>query len=248
VDSFTARGVILHSREYKEKDRLVSFLTSDRGLITVLAKGSAKLGSRNAYVSVPFMVCDFVITSSHGFYYLKDGSIVENNSSIMGNLEALTVASHFADCLNDASLQSDNSREAYELAVYAFYCLAQDTAHYRLICAAFNWRLLTILGFTVNYGVAPEDRSQYCVSMSDGRITRADGLGKAAASSPVLNGVSLRLLDYFASCPLNRLFVVKTSDRVTDEVFGFSVQYLSLHFDKEYTVLSVLNDIGGVND
>ena len=94
MDSFTARGVILHSREYKEKDRLVSFLTSDRGLITVLAKGSAKLGSRNAYVSVPFMVCDFVITSSHGFYYLKDGSIVENNSSIMGNLEALTVASH----------------------------------------------------------------------------------------------------------------------------------------------------------
>ena len=93
MDPVNCRGIILGSREYKEKDRLVSVLTPEMGLITVCAKGTAKPGSRNAFASVPFMIVDLVLTTSHGYYYLKDGSVVENNSGIMNNLEAMTVAS-----------------------------------------------------------------------------------------------------------------------------------------------------------
>ena len=41
MDPVNCRGIILGSREYKEKDRLVSVLTPEMGLITVCAKGSA---------------------------------------------------------------------------------------------------------------------------------------------------------------------------------------------------------------
>ena len=41
MDPFNCRGLIIRSSEYKEKDRLLSVLTADRGLITVCAKGVA---------------------------------------------------------------------------------------------------------------------------------------------------------------------------------------------------------------
>ena len=45
MDPFNCRGLIIRSNEYKDKDRLLSVLTADRGLITICAKGVAKPGS-----------------------------------------------------------------------------------------------------------------------------------------------------------------------------------------------------------
>ena len=99
MDPFNCRGLIIRSAEYKEKDRLLSVLTSDRGLITICAKGVAKPGSSLGFVSMPYMLCDFVVTVSHGYYYLKDASIIESNSKIMESLEQMTVAAHISSCL-----------------------------------------------------------------------------------------------------------------------------------------------------
>ena len=126
MDPFNCRGLIIRSNEYKDKDRLLSVLTSDRGLITICAKGVAKPGSSLGAVSMPYMLCDFVVTVSHGYYYLKDVSIIESNSGIMESLEQMTVAAHISSCLMDCTLQSENSKEAYELAVYAYYMLANN--------------------------------------------------------------------------------------------------------------------------
>ena len=94
MDPFNCRGLIIKSDDYKEKDRLLSVLTSDRGLITICAKGVAKPGSSLGFVSMPYMLCDFVVSVSHGYYYLKDASIIESNSGIMESLEQMTVAAH----------------------------------------------------------------------------------------------------------------------------------------------------------
>ena len=93
MDPFNCRGLIIRTNDYKEKDRLLSVLTSDRGLITICAKGVAKPGSSLGFVSMPYMLCDFVVTVSHGYYYLKDASIIESNSKIMESLEQMNIAS-----------------------------------------------------------------------------------------------------------------------------------------------------------
>ena len=138
MDPFNCRGLIIKSDDYKEKDRLLSVLTSDRGLITICAKGVSKPGSSLGFVSMPYMLCDFVVSVSHGYYYLKDASIIESNSKIMDSLEQMTVAAHISALLVDCTLQSENAREAYELAAYAYYMLANNKDKYLLIYSACN--------------------------------------------------------------------------------------------------------------
>lgn len=241
MDPFNCRGLIIRSAEYKEKDRLLSVLTSDRGLITICAKGVAKPGSSLGFVSMPYMLCDFVVTVSHGYYYLKDASIIESNSKIMESLEQMTVAAHISACLMDCTLQSENSKEAYELAVYAYYMLANNKGKYLLIYSAFNWRLLTIAGFTVLYDTEDpliKTGNKYMLNISGG-----EGVGGNKAFNRLLDEPSVRALNYFASCDLKKLFTA-TADRKTEiELKDFTTDYLSIHFDKIYDTLQILNTL-----
>ena len=242
MDPFNCRGLIIRSSEYKEKDRLLSVLTSDRGLITICAKGVAKPGSSMGYVSMPYMLCDFVVSVSHGYYYLKDASIIESNSGIMESLEQITVAAHISSCLMDCTLQSENSKEAYELAVYAYYNLANNREKYLLIYSAFNWRMLTIAGLTVKYDLtepayrASEDKpNRYLIDIS------GSSGGQNKNFNRLLEEPSVRALNYFSTCDLNRLFTSSADRKTEKELKDFTTDYLSMHFEKNYDSLAVLN-------
>ena len=242
MDPFNCRGLIIRSSEYKEKDRLLSVLTADRGLITICAKGVSKPGSSMGCFSMPYMLCDFVVTISHGYYYLKDASIIESNSKIMDSLEQMTVAAHISSCLMDCTLQSENAKDAYELAVYAYYNLANNKDKYLLIYSAFNWRLLTIAGFTVLYDLddaISKSTHKYMINISGGE--RGDGNNRAF--NRMLEEPSVRALNFFATCELKRLFTSSADRNIQEELKGFTTDYLSMHFEKRYDALSVLNNL-----
>ena len=241
MDPVNCRGIILGSREYKEKDRLVSVLTPEMGLITVCAKGTAKPGSRNAFASVPFMIVDLVLTTSHGYYYLKDGSVVENNSGIMNNLEAMTVASHISECLKDSTYDAADARQAYELAICAFYVLSRSPEQYLTVYSAFNWRLLTIAGFTILYDLnepaykaTGNKPARYMINISgtEGNQTKT--------FNRLLDAPSVRALNYFATCDLKRMFTSSADKKTEEELKDFTTDYLSMHFEKNYDALSIL--------
>ena len=244
MDPFNCRGLIIRSNEYKEKDRLLSVLTADRGLITVCAKGVAKPGSSLGCFSMPYMLCDFVVSVSHGYYYLKDASIIESNSGIMESLEQMTVAAHIASCLMDCTLQSENSREAYELAVYAYYMLANNRDKYLLIYSAFNWRLLTVAGFTVLYDLddplykaTGNKQGRYMINISGGSNDNQN-----RSFNRLLEEPAVRALNYFATCDLKRLFTSAADKKTEEDLKNFTTDYLSVHFEKVYDSLSVLKN------
>ena len=245
MDPFNCRGLIIRSSEYKEKDRLLSVLTSDRGLITICAKGVSKPGSSLGCFSVPYMLCDFVVSVSHGYYYLKDASIIECNSKIMDSLEQMTVAAHISSCLMDCTLQSENAKEAYELAVYAYYMLANNKDKYLLIYSAFNWRLLTIAGFTVLYDLddplykaSGDKQGRYMITISGGSESSQN-----RSFNRLLDEPAVRALNFFATCDLKRMFTSTADKKTEQDLKEFTSDYLSIHFDKIYDSLSVLNNL-----
>lgn len=244
MDPFNCRGLIIRSSEFKEKDRMLSVLTADRGLISICAKGVSKPNSSLGFVSMPYMLCDFVVSVSHGYYYLKDATIIESNSKIMESLEQMAVAAHISSCLLDCTLQSENSREAYELAVYAYYMLANNKSKYLLIYSAFNWRLLTIAGFTVIYDLneptfkASGDKpNRYLINIAGG----TGGGNQNKAFNRLLDEPVVRALNFFSDCDLKRMFTSNADKRTEQELKTFTTEYLSVHFEKNYDSLSILN-------
>ena len=226
-DPISVRGLILRSREFKEKDRMVTVLTADRGIMTICVKGVSSKNSKNAFASVPFSLCDLVVNPSGNFNYLKEGSIIESNAGIMGSLEAMAVAGHISNILNESILQTENSHLAYELCVYAFYALGKFPERYAEIYCAFNWRILIDLGFASVYETE-DGQMYYYISTEDSRISpySQQGLFKISAAG-------LKALNFFASCRPAEVFNVTLNEVLQDELRRFTTQYMQNQFEYE---------------
>lgn len=204
-DPVTYRGIVIASVPYKEKDSMLSVLTRDDGMVKICAKGTQKPGSRNSAASVPFAVLDIVCTVSHGFNYLKEVSVVESNSGILSSLDAMAVAGHISRVLNFSVFQSEISAEAYELTAYALYAMSAGFASARAVFAAFNWRYLSIAGLT-----GPDDRTVLC-------------------------SFSVRsVLDTYVTCDMKKLFVLKISPDLVDELYDLTLSVLSERFEYQF--------------
>lgn len=233
----TCRGVILSSRDHKDKDRIIQFLTRDEGLIDIYVKGSGKLNSHSAFTSVPYMICDLSYTATGNYNFLKSGVIVESNSRIMTDLDLITASAHCADVLLDISRQSENSREAYEIAAYTFYYLAKDPDKRLIYLSAFNWRVLSILGFTVMYKTTNDtstevnDNGIYYLSTTGGDIYSGRRTG---GEYIMMSGKAVSALNHIACCDLKDLYAIDAAESLATNLFDFTVRYLSYHLEKDY--------------
>ena len=224
-DPISIRGVILSSREFKDKDRMLTVITADRGIVSFCVKGVAGKNAKNAFVSVPYMLCDFVITPSGNFNYMKEGSIIESNSKIMESLECMAVAGHIARILSDAVLQSDNAKKAYELCVYAYYALGKFPDRFEEIYCAFNWKFLSDMGFSTTY--EPEwDAQTYYISTEDSSIS-------ANRTGFKIDIRSIKALNFIATHEPKEIFNITLSDQLKDELRRFTTQYLQNQFEYE---------------
>ena len=233
----TCRGIILTSREHKDKDRILKFLTRDEGLIDIYVKGSGKLNSHSAFTSVPYMLCDLTYTVSGNYNFLKSGAIVESNSRLMTDFDLMTAAAHCADVLLDMSGQSDNSVEAYEIAAYTFFYLAKDPDKRLLYLSAFNWRVLSVLGFTVEYKLTSDtalevnDKGIYDLSTTGGDLYSGR---KNGGEYQMLSGKAVLALNHIACCDLKDLYAISAGDDLSEALFDFTVSYLSNQLEKDY--------------
>lgn len=241
-DPLCFRGVILKSREYKDKDRMVSFLTKEDGVISFIAKGTAKPGSKLSAVSVPFSVCDITVSSSHGFFYLKDVSVVDGCQGIMTSLEAMTCASHIAEVVTSVSLTNETNEEVYSLVIYSMYALSVNPGNYSIIFAGFNWRLVIILGMAIVYdgcsscGQNLAANSFYRLSLLGGTIFCASCFGsgtKLTSGYAEISSGCVIALNFFATESYGKIFSAKVSEACLNELSVFTASYLSTQLDKE---------------
>ena len=260
-DPITLKGVVLPASDFKDKDKLIPFLTGEMGLIRVCAKGALKQGNKLCALTAPFSICEITFTESNGFYYVKDFVIVESNSGISVSLEALAVALHIYECVKVCSFDYDNTQKIYQLCVYALYSLNINT-DYKLVYSAFNWKLLDILGMTVFYEVCSKcqqkisEDNAYLIELSQGIVLCGECSLKTRTSGDFvsLTGSLIALLNYFKKSEFSRLFAVNAREDALDALCSFTEDYLSLAFEtdlksmqkynKSLNMFSIPNDRG----
>ena len=210
-DPISFKGIILKSSEYKEKDRIISVLTRDGGIINICCKGVSGKSTKLSFVSVPYSYCDFVVTESHGFYYLKEGNVISGNTGIMNSLEAMAIAGHIASCLLETVMQSDNSSECYELAIYSLYLLGSKPDQYLYVMSIFNWKLMWILGLA---SICSD-----CVNTVGPKIK--------------ISQRTQEILDYIGQNPIKNIFTIKLEEIDIYELRVFTLQYLRIQLEKD---------------
>ena len=236
-EPISLRGVILRSGEFKDKDRIITFLSSEAGVINICVKGSGKQGSKLLSATIPFMVCDIVVSMTGNYYYLKEFSIVYSNSEIMNSLEAMTCAAHIGQLLSTSYIDNTNSKVMYELCVYTYFALSKTPEDHLLIYSAFNWRFLYLLGYCILYEICNtcdkelKTAAYLSYSTGDAHCVECYGEGKTFEEMMLMSSAGIKALNHFIQSDIKKIFMIKVDDNTLKMLSIYTTRCLDIQLE-----------------
>jgi len=140
------RGVVLRAVDTKESDKILTILTP-HGKLPVVAKGARSRKSRVTACTQLLAYSEFTLSESHGWQYLTEGGTLGLFEGVRQDIELLSLASYFAELTEAAALEDTESGEILSLLLNALYALGTLKKPQALVKAAFELRLMSLIGF-----------------------------------------------------------------------------------------------------
>ena len=144
----TVKGLILRETAFGEADKLFDLFT-ERGMLTVRARGVRKAGSKYAAVTQVFSYGEYCLRESGGRYYLDSAAAIELFYDLRTDLAALALAAYFSE----VSRKIATDQQQPQILRLLLHCLHHLSVHDRpqpLIKAVFELRLMRELGYAPN--------------------------------------------------------------------------------------------------
>ena len=170
---YKASGIVLRRSNLGEKDRLVTFLTKERGKVRAVAKGARNPKSRLAGATELFNFAKLLLAKGRNFDIITQCEVMANHGSLAEDLNRMTLASGFVE-VADALVEEGQpqSRLFFDLAT----AIEGITHSENPVSAARCFELHAMAA----YGYAPVlDRCVSCGMAKAGRV----------ALSPIAGGV-----------------------------------------------------------
>lgn len=213
------KGIVLRAVDTKESDKILTILTS-AGKVAVVAKGARSRKSRVTACTQLLAYSELTLSESHGWQYLSEGSTIELFQGVREDIVLLGLASYFAELTESAVVEDAESGEILSLLLNALYALGNLKKPPALVKAAFEWRLMSLIGFAPLADAcaycgnpAPEEPSLdvrdgvvRCLKCGTGGPSMPLSPGALAALRRVLYGEAKRLYSFsLAAADLKRL-------------------------------------------
>lgn len=139
-------GIVINEKNLKDKDKIITVLTREKGVISIFANG-AKVGKHSSATSL-LAYSDFSISYTRsGSYVLKDAVPKQIFFSLREDLTVLSLAQYFAELTYELAPRDDSASEELSLILNCLHLLCQKKKDISLIKAVMELRLLTLSGY-----------------------------------------------------------------------------------------------------
>lgn len=141
------RGLVVRSVNYGEKDRILSLLTEERGLISVIARGSRTLKSRSLVATELFCYSSYVLSQKGTHYSVREVELIESFFGLRTDIERMALASYFGEVAAHVGTENMPDIPFLRLTLNALYALSKGNYPAWQVKGAFELRAATELGF-----------------------------------------------------------------------------------------------------
>ena len=141
-------GMVIKEKTTGERDRLVTLLTRENGVIRAFVNGARSPKSKNSAATGLLCYSDFVIEKKkNGVYIVTEASAKEVFFSLREDIVALSLAQYFAELAGELAVREENADEFLRLLLNAVYFVAKKKKDNNLIKAATELRFLSLSGY-----------------------------------------------------------------------------------------------------
>lgn len=141
------KGIVLRVSDSKESDSILTVLTDELGKLPVIAKGARSRRSKVTAAAQLLTYSELTLSENHGWQYLTEASTIELFDGVRGDIELLSLGSYFAELVDYVSSDDTEAGDLLPLLLNALYALGTLHRPQELVKAAFELRLMAMIGF-----------------------------------------------------------------------------------------------------
>ena len=247
----TIQALVLRVTAYNDTDSLLTVLTSDRGKLTLKARG---LRRKNSPLVAPCQLLafgEFTLFEYRGMYTINEAHSIELFPQLRKDLQKLSLGTYFAQ-VSDVIAQEDfPNPDLLSLVLNCLYMLTKQDVPESMVKAVFELRAACIAGYTPDLSMCHICGNPYPnrFDISEGHL-ECHGCkrpGNGGIRLPVLEG-ALDAMRYITSCQPKRLFSFTAGDETLEILSQITESYLNTQLEKGFSTLdfykSLLNPVG----
>ena len=142
-------GLILREQNIGERDKLVTVLTVDKGIIKGFAKGAKNIKSQNCAGTQLFTYSRLCLIESKGrdTYVISEAKSKEQFFGLRKDIANMCLAQYFSELLMNILVDGEKNKEVLSLTLNSLYLLSENKKPPTLIKSCFEMRLLSICGY-----------------------------------------------------------------------------------------------------
>lgn len=162
-----AKGIILKTMDYKEKDKICWVFTEELGKISVLCKGVRS--PKNKYQSMirSMILGDFLLFKGKSMYNFNEGTLIHGFSSVTASLELLTYGSYFVEMADIVTLDDEIQPYLYRNLITALYLLESEAIPLDVLALVYEIKLIALTGYRVAPHSVPFSVSNEALKAAD---------------------------------------------------------------------------------
>ncbi|HKB88264.1 MAG TPA: DNA repair protein RecO [Patescibacteria group bacterium] len=144
--SYSSLGIVLGRKNYGEADRILSIYSSDRGRISLIAKGIRRPKSKKRGHLEVFSLVKFQANSGHGLDMLTEADISDDFKEIRNSLPKITLAYYLMEVVGKITHENEQNHELFNLILSSLNKLKTENK-LKELRLNFVTNLLRIMGY-----------------------------------------------------------------------------------------------------
>ena len=201
-----------------------------------------------------------------GFFWIKEGLLIENFYAIREDVKKLALASYICEVLDLVVYENMEEPELLRLGLNSLYAIASDLRPLRVVKSVFEMRASMLLGFAPNVErcakCGGKNAPHYCFSLPDGEVVCSRCREKALrdvmdqrtsvneeeerryASQIFMISEDVRLAtSYLLHCPSDKIYAFTMSDEELERLAALSEDHLTYRLEKKPKSLSFYHEV-----
>jgi DNA repair protein RecO (recombination protein O) len=237
-------GLVLRYADYKEADRVVVLLTPEMGKLTVSARGARKPKSRLLAGSQLFCHADYQLFRFTETYTMAQVDLKDSFFNIRNDINKFAYATYMMNLTEEAVSPDERARKLYHLVLKALTFFAYSEINAQDIVHAFEIKLIDILGYRPvleNCSICGGSFNNYKTSFSiiDGGLV-CENCRSNSHKKQMIHMSTIKTLNHMLQMDMQRLNILKVSERVRSELEEILPAYLEYVFDKRMKARKII--------
>ena len=144
---FITKGLVLKQQKVGEKNRLITVLTENRGVIRAFAYGAESIKNAKNAATTMFSYSTFTISESKSSFIIEDSVVIETFFGLRNNISKLALAQYVLELGYVFSPENNYSGEFLRIILNTLWFLSKGKKNESLLKSVIELRLISMSGY-----------------------------------------------------------------------------------------------------